>query len=397
MTVYTNVFGGSNIYPSDVSYLAVALTANTTFDWPLETAPGTNLVASIMDVTASAGPFTITLPDAREASNGQTILFNNVGANNFIVSTATGTQVVTLTSGTTWQIYLTNNTTEGGTWRAFQYGAATSTVNAASLAGAGLVAIGTLLNQSIPTQSVSTSYTAGTADRSQLLVWTGGAGVITLPTAVTTGDNWFIAINNNGVGTVTVDPAGADLIDGGSTKVFQPGDSAIIVCDGSAYYTIGFGQQAVFAFDYTAIDVSGTGDYTLTGTELNRIAYSFTGVLTGNRSIIVPQTIQQYWVDNNTTGSFTLTIKTSLSAGTTVTQNARAILYCDGTNVVNATTSGIGLPISIGDGGTGATTASGARTNLGGTATGVAVFTAASQAAAQVALGLDPISGGTYS
>jgi hypothetical protein len=54
------------------------------------------------------------------------------------------------------------------------------------------------------------------------------------------------------------------------------------------------------------------------------------------------------------------------------------------------------LPVAISEGGTGATTASAARINLGGTTTGIAVFTAASQGAAQVALGLDPIEGGTY-
>jgi hypothetical protein len=30
MTSYTQVFGGNTIYPSDPSYLALALTANTT-------------------------------------------------------------------------------------------------------------------------------------------------------------------------------------------------------------------------------------------------------------------------------------------------------------------------------------------------------------------------------
>jgi hypothetical protein len=177
---------------------------------------------------------------------------------------------------------------------------------------------------------------------------------------------------------------------------FQPGDSAIIFTDGSNFYTIGYGQAPVFAFDYTAINVAGTGNYTLSGSELNRIAYSFTGVLTGNRNIIVPQTVQQYWVANNTTGPYTLTVKTAIAAGTSVTQGARSILYCDSTNVVAADTAGISLPIAIAEGGTGAVTAGNALINLGGTATGIAIFTAASQGAAQVAIGLDPIQGGTY-
>ncbi len=396
MTVYTNIFGGSNIYPSDVSYEAVTLTADQTYFWPLESAPGENLIASIVDVTASAGPFAIILPDAREASTGQTILFNNVGANAFVVKNAAGTQILSVPIGTTWQIYLTNNTTEAGTWRTFQYGAAASSVNASALAGAGIIAIGATLAQAYPTSTFNTNYTAGVGDRATTFIWTGGAGTLGLPAAATVSNNWFIQIRNEGTGTLTVDPAGSETINGLTTLNFDQGDSALIVTDGVEFYTIGFGQAAVFAFDYTSINVAGTGNYVLSGAELNRIAYSFTGVLTGNRNIIVPNTVQQYWVANNTTGSYTFTVKTAAGTGVSVVAGSRTIMYCDGTNVVAADTGGVSLPVAISEGGTGATTASAARINLGGTTTGIAVFTAASQGAAQIALGLDPIEGGTY-
>lgn len=396
MTVYTNIFGGSNIYPSDVSYEAVTLTADTTYFWPVEAAPGQNLIASIVDVTPSAGPFAIILPDATQASTGQTILFNNVGANAFVVKDAAGVQVLSAAAGTTWQIYLTDNTTAAGTWRAFQYGAAASSANASALAGAGITAIGATLAQAYPTSGFNTNYTAGTADRATTFIWTGGAGTLSLPAAATVGNNWFIQLRNEGTGTLIVDPAGSETINGLTTLNFDPGDSSLIVTDGTEFYTIGFGQSAVFAFDYTSIDVAGTGNYTLSGAELNRIAYSFTGVLTGNRNVIVPNTVQQYWVANNTTGSYTFTVKTAAGTGVTVVAGSRTIMYCDGTNVVAADTGGISLPVAISEGGTGATTASGARINLGGTTTGIAVFTAASQSAAQIALGLDPIEGGTY-
>ena len=91
MTVYTNIFGGTNISPSTVSYAAVTLTANTSFDWPLETAPSSNLMATIMDITSSSPNLIMTLPNATEASNGQTVLINNVGANTFIVQDYQGT------------------------------------------------------------------------------------------------------------------------------------------------------------------------------------------------------------------------------------------------------------------------------------------------------------------
>ena len=349
-----------------------------------------------MDVTATAGPWSLTLPSALEASTGQAILFNNVGSNSFIIKNAAGVQVAAPAAGQVWQIYLTNNTTAGGTWLAFQFGAAVSTANAASLAGTGLIAIGSLLSLAMPVTFFGTNFSAGIDSRARTYIWNGGAGTLTMTAAGTLGNNWFFQLRNEGTGALVVDPPGSQTINGSSTLTFQPGDSAIIFTDGNNFYTLGYGQSPVFAFDYTSISVAGTGNYTLSGSELNRIAYNFTGVLTGNRTIIVPQTVQQYWVANNTTGPYTLTVKTSIAAGYTVNQGSRAILYSDGTNVVAADTGGVAVPISISDGGTGATTAGNALINLGGTATGIAIFTAATQAAAQVAIGLDPINGGTY-
>lgn len=396
MTTFTNIFGGSNISPSEISYAAVSLTADTTYDWALETAPSSNLIAGIMDVTATAGPWSLTLPSALEASTGQAILFNNVGAQTFIIKNAAGVQVAAPVAGSVWQLYLTDNTTEGGTWKAFLYGAQVSAANAASLAGTGLIAIGTLLSLAMPVTFFGTNFTANIDSRARTYIWNGGAGTLTMSTAGTLGNNWFMQLRNEGTGALVIDPPGSQTINGSATLTFQPGDSAIIFTDGSNFYTLGYGQSPVFAFDYTSINVAGTGVYTLSGSELNRIAYNFTGVLTGNRTIIVPQTVQQYWVANNTTGPYTLTVKTSIAAGYTVNQGSRAILYSDGTNVVAADTGGVAVPISVSDGGTGATTAGNALINLGGTATGISIFTAASQAAAQSAIGLDPINGGTY-
>lgn len=397
MTTYTNTFGGTNIYPSDVSYRYVSLTIDQALDWPLETAPTNDVVASIMDVNATTTSLVITMPDATEAGTGQTVLFNNVGSNTFTVKTSTGTQICAPTSGSTFQIYLTNNSTASGTWRSFQYGASASANNAASLAGLGLKAIATTLNQSIEVSSFSSNYTAGVSDRSKAFIWTGGAGTLSLTAAPTLGNDWFVQIRNGGTGDLTIDPSSSENINGAATLVLSPGDSCIIVTDGVQFWTIGFGQSAVYAFSVLQIDIAGSGNYTLTVSELNKTAYIFTGLLTGNRDIIVPTTAQQYWISNQTTGSYTLGIKTAAqSPAVTVAQGARAILYCDGTNVVDADTATIAIPVTVAQGGTGATTASGARANLGATAVGDAVFTAASTTAAQIALDLDPIKGGTY-
>lgn len=394
MTVYTDVFGGANIYPSEISYSHLSLTADVHLNWPEETSAATNYATRIIDVNASGGTHKIYLPDAMEAGTGETILFNNVSATTFNVVDYDGVQVLSATPGTVWQIYLIDNTTEAGEWESFQYGASISAANAASLAGTGIVAIGTLLSQSCPITTFNTTYTAGVNDRAKMYVWKGAAGTLNLPDPTVVGNNWFMLLNNAGSGQVTVDPPGSSKIDGASIKNYQPGDASIIVSDGQNFYTVGFGQNAVFAFDYTVIDVSGDQDYVLAGSELNRIVYKFVGTLTDNIKVIVPDTIQQYWVDNETDGSYTLEVSTELGTGILVAQAARAILYCDGTNVLGAETAGVSFPIAINQGGTSATTASAARINLGGTSVGIALFTASSQAAAWSALGNVPIVGG---
>ena len=164
----------------------------------------------------------------------------------------------------------------------------------------------------------------------------------------------------------------------------------MIISNGTNYYTVGHETNtSVAGFDYTTIDVSGTGNYTLSGVQLNRISYNLTGTLTGNRSIIVPATVQQYWITNATSGAYTLTVKTASGTGIVVPQGYAYILYCDGTNVVVGQTvaGALATPVSIANGGTGATTASAALVSLGGTSVGTAVFTAVDGAAAQVAIG----------
>ena len=400
MTIYQDVFGGANIYPSEISYSAIALSTDVVLSWPEETSANENLATRIIDVTPSTTSLSIYLPAANKTGVGNTILFNNQGSNTFTVRNASGTQIVTVAAGTLWQVYLTDNTTAAGVWESLQYGATTSIANASALAGTGIIAVGTLLSQSVPISTFNTNYTAGVADRAKMFNWTGAGGTLTLPDPATVQNNWFLYLRNSGSGSVVADPSGLTTINGLLSLSFQPGESAIIVSDGANFFTIGFGQQAIFAFDYTVINIPGTGSYTLTGSELNRIAYRFTGALTGNRSVIVPATVQQYWVDNQTTGAFTLTITPfGGGLGFDIVQGSRAILYCDGTNVINASTGGLAVPISIADGGTGATTASNARINLGGTATGIGVFTAASQAAAWTALGVAQagnIDGGTF-
>ena len=62
-----------------------------------------------------------------------------------------------------------------------------------------------------------------------------------------------------------------------------------------------------------------------------------TGTITTNVNVIIPDSIEKtYIVENATTGAFTVTVKTSSGTGFTfgATEKTRAIVYSDGTNIV---------------------------------------------------------------
>lgn len=113
-------------------------------------------------------------------------------------------------------------------------------------------------------------------------------------------------------------------------------------------YTVVTGASTVTSYSdlrapwrpgYLTHDVSvavTTADVTLTAAQARARYLTTTGVLTGNRAVIVPDRWEGIVYCNNT-GAFTTTFKTAGGAGVVVAQTKRALLYADGTNVVRIT------------------------------------------------------------
>lgn len=338
MTTYTNPFTGQTINPSSVSYEALTVAENTLLDWPINGTTGTPS-ANIIDVTASAASLSLILPPATQVSTGQTLLIRNTGANTFTVtsyaSTGVGATIVSIASGVAQYIYLTNNSTTAGTWASVVLGAGTSSANASALAGYGLLAIGTTLNQAYAVNTYYSSATLSSDLRAQLIVWSSGVGTLTLPSASAVGANWFCMIRNSGTGILTLTPAGADTIDGNANQQLQLTESLVIVSNGTGWDTFGYGRSNTFAYTALSLSVTG-GTVTLTSTQAANTIQVYGGTLTSNVTIIVPPTVQLYAITNSTSGSFTFTVKTAAGTGVTIPQGTSLTVTCDGTNVYNA-------------------------------------------------------------
>jgi hypothetical protein len=144
-------------------------------------------------------------------------------------------------------------------------------------------------------------------------------------------------VRNNGTGALTVACSGGNTINGSSTISLQPGDSCIIVCSGSTFYTVGLGKSTQFAFTQLSKAVT-TGSYTLTASEASNVIQKYTGALTGNVTIVIPATVQVYYILNETSGAYTLTITTGSGGTAVLTAGSQATLVCDSVNLYNANT-----------------------------------------------------------
>jgi hypothetical protein len=345
---YNSPFTGNVVQPTDVSYREINLTADLQLEWPINGTTTGDAAARIMDVLPDQAGWKLFMPPANQTSVGNDAMIRNIGAFTFTVVDFDGNTIIAVDAGEAKYIYITDNADEAGTWGVLEFGAGTSSADSATLAGYGLKAISTTLNQSHNTTAFSSNYTAVASDRASCYVWTGGAGVLTLPTAASLGNDWFILVRNGGTGSLSITPTTSNINDVASISL-QPADSCFVCCSGTAYFTVGLGKVSQFNFtQLTKLVTSGT--YTLTSAEAANVVQKYIGTLTGAVTVEVPQTVQVYYIANQTTdpGPYNITFTTGVPGANTaiVPAGNQVILLCDSVNIYNATTISAGASVS---------------------------------------------------
>ncbi|ALJ98704.1 hypothetical protein [Burkholderia thailandensis] len=86
------------------------------------------------------------------------------------------------------------------------------------------------------------------------------------------------------------------------------------------------------AYGFSAISGLTNVNVTLTPAQAMKSRIVLTGALTGNVQIILPAWTREWTIVNNTTGAFTITVKTASGTGVTIPAGAARVV-CDGTNV----------------------------------------------------------------
>lgn len=124
-------------------------------------------------------------------------------------------------------------------------------------------------------------------------------------------------------------------------------------------------EQAIVGYGNANFTTDANATLTLTDSNASQVARCFalnvtsSVALTATRELVVPTIQKTYLIYNNTSGSQSITVKTSAGTGVTVANGTYFLVYADGTNVVPQISK---LPLQYG--GTGAQTAADARTSL---------------------------------
>lgn len=148
-----------------------------------------------------------------------------------------------------------------------------------------------------------------------------------------------VALTDNATNYVEVDRAGAVTKNTTGFSADKAPLYTVVTSAGAISSYTDHRDPMVLARLFFAQATQAMADANKTLTLAQALCHSveLTGALTAVRDVIVPTVRRQWTVFANVTGGFGVQVKTSAGLGITVADGKRAILECDGTNVVRVT------------------------------------------------------------
>ncbi len=164
-------------------------------------------------------------------------------------------------------------------------------------------------------QNKSGAYTVLATDNMSVIRATASSWTLAYTSAVTLGNKHAVLVWNDGSGTITIDPAGSETINGAATLALLPNQYALVFSDGT-------NLQAIVAYDgiqplLDALVLYGTAS----GTDTYTATLGITAYTTGQRYYVV-------FTNANTATAPTLNLD-SLGAKTIKLSGGYALTRCD--------------------------------------------------------------------
>jgi len=158
------------------------------------------------------------------------------------------------------------------------------------------------------------------ADFAKTIIITSGTFSQMFAAAAALGDGWWCQYRNTGSGTVTLDPNGAETIDGATTVTLSPGEGCVIACNGTSFFTVGRVHTVLNTGSTTALALgtSGGTQVQVTDTPSASRSVTLTGSNGGNPTISV--------------SAGNLAITPQLVCGSNITIPSTNAFYFDGGN-----------------------------------------------------------------
>ena len=347
---YTDIFGSQTVPPSDYSLATYTLTAATTqVYWATAVPDDAPYLAKITRVSAST-PSAIQLQSAQAQSVGFDFIIENNGAQTITVLDAQGTTLFAVTAGQLVYFYLVSNATDAGVWGTTVYGAGVTSAQAVTLAGNGLGVDSNKLYVKADSEILTSSRAVTTLDLAKVLVAETGSLVLTLPALAGLIDGFFFYFKNSSEASATLQPSGLDTIDGNVSKVFYPNEAGIVIAVASGWYTIGYGKDVEFVFSEFIVNAAAANPTLTTSDVSGRMIRITGTAASNKTITLPPVPGIYFVTTDGGLGSYLAIFTTGTGTTVNLPANQSTVLYCDGTNIRIAVSTSVQSTLALVDG-----------------------------------------------
>jgi len=183
-----------------------------------------------------------------------------------------------------------------------------------------------VVDETLTISNKTGAYTVVAGDLGSIINCTSGTFSVSYTAAATLGSGFHNWVWNSGTGVITIDPNGAETVDGKSTLVLRQGEGVQVVCDGTNLKTAAKKAMRGYAENITAAEArpTATGDNSVAVGTSSTASGNYSGAYGTNASASANFSTA-IGINSNGLGSQTVTGAGSMSLGGSYASGADAL------------------------------------------------------------------------